>query len=87
MLGIDNVIFIAILAAKLPERQRNIARQLGLAIAVVSRVLLLMAISWVMHLTDPLFSLLGHTFTGKDLVVIIGGLFLLWQSTMRSITK
>jgi predicted tellurium resistance membrane protein TerC len=81
VLGIDNVIFIAILAGKLPERQRNIARRLGLAIAVIARVLLLLGISWVILLTQPLFTLGGREFTGKDTVVLVGGLFLLMQAT------
>uniref|UniRef100_A0A7C2K3D2 TerC family protein n=1 Tax=Schlesneria paludicola TaxID=360056 RepID=A0A7C2K3D2_9PLAN len=81
VLGIDNVIFIAILAGKLPESQRNLARQLGLALAVVSRIVLLLGINWVMKLNDPVVTALSHAFTGKDLVLLLGGLFLLGKST------
>jgi predicted tellurium resistance membrane protein TerC len=81
VLGIDNVIFIAILAGKLPEHQRDFARQLGLTVAVVSRILLLLCIGWVIMLKEPLFTLVGQQFTGKDLVLIFGGVFLLAKST------
>lgn len=81
VLGIDNIIFIAILAGKLPEHQRNTARRLGLAVAVISRVLLLLSISWVMKLKEPLFTLIGHEMTGKDLVLLFGGLFLMAKAT------
>uniref|UniRef100_A0A7C4LJK0 TerC family protein n=1 Tax=Schlesneria paludicola TaxID=360056 RepID=A0A7C4LJK0_9PLAN len=81
VLGIDNVIFIAILAGQLPERQRELARQLGLSIAVLSRIALLLGIGWVMQLTRPWFHLAGHEFTGKDVVLLLGGLFLLVQAT------
>ncbi len=81
VLGIDNIIFIAILAGKLPPEQRDRARQVGLLIAVISRILLLLGIGWVMKLKDPLFSLLDHEVTGKDLVMLIGGVFLLTKST------
>jgi len=81
VLGIDNVIFIAILAAKLPEKQRDFARQVGLGLAVLSRVGLLLCLGWVMRLKDPLFTLLHHEFTGKDLVLLFGGLFLIAKAT------
>jgi predicted tellurium resistance membrane protein TerC len=81
VLGIDNVIFIAILAGKLPEQQRNFARQLGLTVAVLSRIALLFSIGWVMKLKEPWLTLLGHAFTGKDLVLLFGGLFLLGKAT------
>ncbi len=81
VLGIDNIIFIAILAGKLPEHQRDRARQTGLLFAVISRVLLLLGIGVVMRLKDPLFAIAGHTVSWKDLVLLGGGLFLLGKST------
>jgi len=81
VLGIDNIIFISILAAKLPAAQQGRARTVGLAVAMVSRILLLLSITWVMRLTRPLFALFNHSFSGRDLILIIGGLFLLWKST------
>lgn len=81
VLGIDNVIFIAILCGRLPEKERDKARTLGLLLAVVSRILLVLAIGWVMTLTKGLFRMLGHEVTGKDLILIFGGLFLLYKGT------
>lgn len=81
VLGIDNIIFIAILVTRLPQHQRDKARVLGLALAMVTRILLLMSIFWVMKLTTPLFSVLGSEISGKDLILIGGGLFLIWKST------
>lgn len=81
VLGIDNIIFIAILVTRLPQNQRDKARVLGLALAMVTRILLLMSIFWVMKLTTPLFSVLGSEISGKDLILIGGGLFLIWKST------
>lgn len=81
VLGIDNVIFIAILAGKLPPEKRDFARQVGLTIAVVSRIMLLFGIGWVMKLKEPWLTLLHHEFTGKDLVLLFGGLFLLGKAT------
>lgn len=81
VLGIDNVIFIAILAGKLPESQRDAARRLGLTLAVVSRANLVLAIGWVMQLNQPLFKLFSTDFSGKDLILIFGGLFLLGKAT------
>jgi len=83
VLGIDNIIFIAILSAKLPVAVQNRARLIGLAIAMVTRVLLLLSITWIMRLTTPLFSLLGRDFSGRDLILIAGGLFLLAKSTLE----
>ncbi|GII95658.1 TerC family protein [Sinosporangium siamense] len=80
VLGIDNIIFISILAGKLPEHQRDRARKLGLAAALISRLLLLLALSWVVRLTQPLFEVLGHEISGRDLILIFGGLFLLAKS-------
>ncbi|MCB1275422.1 TerC family protein [Prosthecobacter sp.] len=81
VLGIDNIVFISILVDKLPEEQRQRGRFVGLALAMVTRILLLLSITWVMSLTTPLFELLDHKVTGKDLVLILGGLFLIYKST------
>ncbi|WP_456057731.1 TerC family protein [Campylobacter hominis] len=81
VLGIDNIIFIAILCGKLPVQQRAKARVLGLGLAMITRILLLLSIVWIMSLTKPLFSVFSQTFSGRDLVLITGGLFLLAKST------
>ena len=81
VLGIDNVIFISILSGKLPPEQRAKARYIGLGLALGIRILLLLSISWVIGLKEPLFALLGHPFSGKDLVLLIGGLFLIGKAT------
>lgn len=81
VLGIDNVIFISILAGKLPQGQQAKARQVGLALALVTRILLLCGIAWLASLTKPLFSLFSHPFSGRDLILMVGGLFLLAKST------
>ncbi len=81
VLGIDNIVFLSILVGKLPESQRNKTRQIGLALALIMRVLLLLSIKWVMGLTEPLFSVLSHTFSGRDLILLGGGLFLIGKST------
>jgi predicted tellurium resistance membrane protein TerC len=81
VLGIDNIVFISILASKLPAGQQARARQLGLAVAMVTRVLLLLSISWVIGLTEPLFSIIGLEISGRDLILLIGGLFLIYKST------
>ena len=81
VLGIDNVIFIAILAGKLPESQRDYARKMGLTLAVVSRAILVLAIGLVMQLNQPLFLVFGTGFSGKDIILILGGLFLLGKAT------
>ncbi len=83
VLGIDNIIFISILAGKLPEGQQAKARQTGLMLALVTRILLLASIAWMAKLTTPLFTLLGHGVSGRDLILILGGLFLLVKSTME----
>src|SRR5215207_5580581 len=80
VLGVDNVIFISILASKLPQDQQKRARSTGIMLAVITRVLLLLSLSWIIGLTEPLFSLVGFDFSGRDLVLIAGGLFLLWKS-------
>jgi predicted tellurium resistance membrane protein TerC len=81
VLGIDNIIFISILAGGLPVDQQERGRRLGLAGAFVSRMALLFSITWIMRLTAPLFSVLGHAVTGKDLILIFGGLFLIGKAT------
>ncbi len=83
ILGIDNVIFIAVLAGKLPPDKREKARTIGIAMAVITRVLLLLSISFLMRLTKPLVTLLGHDFSGKDLILLTGGLFLIAKSTFE----
>ncbi len=81
VLGVDNIIFISILAEKVAEERRAKARQIGLAMAMLTRIALLLSIVWVMGLTRTLFELLGHAFSGRDLILIAGGLFLLWKAT------
>ena len=81
MLGIDNIIFISILVDKLPERRREVARRLGLGMAMFMRIGLLLVLAWIIGLTAPLFSVLGQEISGRDLILIGGGLFLLWKST------
>jgi predicted tellurium resistance membrane protein TerC len=81
VLGIDNIVFISILADKLPAAQQGRARIIGLGLAMLTRILLLLSLTWVIGLTAPLFSVLGEEISGRDLVLIIGGLFLLAKST------
>ncbi|MBY0503685.1 MAG: TerC family protein [Bryobacteraceae bacterium] len=81
VLGIDNIVFITILAGKLPPRDQNRARQLGLAAAMVTRILLLLSISWIMSLTQPLFTIFDNGLSGRDLILLVGGMFLIWKST------
>jgi predicted tellurium resistance membrane protein TerC len=81
VLGIDNIIFISVLVARLPEHQRNLARRLGLGLAMIARLGLLFSISLVMRLTAPLFTVLNHAISGRDFILIIGGLFLLAKAT------
>src|SRR5512138_618025 len=81
VLGIDNIIFISILVDKLPPDRREVARKAGLFLAMFMRVGLLLILSWIVGLTAPLFELAGVEFAGRDLILIGGGLFLLWKST------
>ena len=81
VLGIDNIIFISILAGKLPREQQGRARTVGLAVAMISRLMLLASLNWIMHLTDPLFTVSGKAISGRDLILLVGGLFLMWKST------
>jgi len=83
VLGIDNIVFISILVGRLPEERRVLGYRLGLGLAMLMRILLLLAISWVMGLTRPLFSILGHVVSGRDLILIFGGLFLVAKSTVE----
>ncbi len=83
VLGIDNIIFISILAGKLPENQQKTGRQVGLLLAMVTRILLLFSIAWLTRLTAPLFTVLSYDISGRDLILIIGGLFLLGKSTFE----
>lgn len=87
VLGIDNVVFISILAGKLPAEQRRRARRLGLGMAMVMRILMLLGISWIVRLTAPLFTVLGEEISGRDLVLLVGGLFLLAKATYEIHTK
>jgi predicted tellurium resistance membrane protein TerC len=82
VLGVDNIIFISILAGRLPEHQRNLARRLGLAFAMVTRIGLLLSLAWIMTLTAPLFEIpvFGKPISGRDIILIGGGLFLIWKS-------
>lgn len=81
VLGIDNIIFISILVDKLPERSRELGRRLGLGLAMFMRIALLGLLSWLVGLTAPLFEVLGQVISGRDLILIAGGLFLLWKAT------
>jgi predicted tellurium resistance membrane protein TerC len=81
VLGIDNIVFISILVDKLPREQQALARRLGLFVAMFLRVGLLLVLAWIIGLTAPLFTVLGQEISGRDLILIAGGLFLLWKST------
>jgi predicted tellurium resistance membrane protein TerC len=81
VLGIDNIVFISILTGKLPPEQRGRGRRIGLALAMLMRIGLLFALSWVMRLTDPWFTLLGKALSGRDLILLGGGLFLIGKAT------
>ena len=83
VLGIDNIIFISILSGKLPAAQQRKARQVGLGLALITRILLLCGLAWMVKLTAPLFAVLGHGVSGRDLILIVGGLFLIGKATME----
>ena len=83
VLGIDNVIFISILVDKLPVRERELGRRIGLFLAMFMRIALLFLLTWIIGLTQPLFSVLAQEISGRDLILIAGGLFLLWKSTQE----
>lgn len=80
VLGIDNIIFISILVGRLPPEKRDLARRLGLGLAMGTRILLLLSLAWMMGLVEPWFTILNHEISGRDLILIGGGLFLLWKS-------
>ena len=81
VLGIDNIVFISILAGKLPASRQARARNVGLALAMITRVLLLLSLTWIMRLTAPLFAVWGRDISGRDLILLAGGVFLIWKST------
>ena len=81
VLGIDNIIFISILVDKLPLNKREIARRIGLFMAMFMRIGLLLVLSWIVGLVEPLLTLLGHEVSGRDAILLLGGLFLIWKST------
>ena len=83
VLGIDNIIFIAILASRLPVHQQQRARTIGLSIAMLTRIALLLSLTWIMRLTEPLFAVFGEEIPGRDLILLVGGLFLLAKSTIE----
>ena len=83
VLGIDNVIFISILAGRLPEDQRRRAQDVGLSLALITRLLLLASLAWVIGLTAPLFTVWSHEISGRDLILLLGGLFLLGKATFE----
>ena len=83
VLGIDNIVFISIVSSKLPEKQQPRARNLGLFLAMFTRVALLFSISWIINLTEPLFSVLGQEISGRDLILLVGGLFLIGKATQE----
>jgi len=87
VLGVDNVVFIAILTERLPARQQEAARRLGLTLALAIRIGLLFTISWMMGLTRPLFTVLDHALTGRDLILIVGGFFLVGKATWEIYDK
>jgi predicted tellurium resistance membrane protein TerC len=81
VLGIDNIVFISILAGKLPKEQQQKARRLGLALALITRVMLLLSLSWIMSLTAPIFTVLHQEISGRDIILLVGGLFLIYKAT------
>ncbi len=83
VLGIDNIVFIAIISNNLPEQIQSKARKIGLALAMITRIALLLAISWIMGLTAPLFTLFGFVVSGRDVILLLGGLFLIGKSTFE----
>jgi predicted tellurium resistance membrane protein TerC len=81
VLGVDNIVFISVLTSKLPAHQRQKGRLLGLGVAMVMRILLLLFLAWIVRLTEPIFTVFGNEISGRDLILIVGGLFLLAKST------
>src|SRR5919201_1725754 len=87
VLGVDNLVFIAVVSARLPAAQQPTARRAGLALALITRVLLLLTLSWIMGLTRPLFQVGGHGVSGRDLILLAGGLFLVAKATWEIFAK
>jgi len=87
VLGIDNIIFISIISSRLPKADQNRARKLGLGLAVLTRILLLLSLSWLVKLTAPLFTVMAKGVSGRDLILIVGGLFLMGKSTFEIHSK
>ena len=83
VLGVDNLVFIAILTGRLPAEQQSAARRIGLGLALIMRLGLLTVISWIMHLTEPVFTAFGQSFSWRDLILILGGLFLVYKGTVE----
>ncbi|MGH6884750.1 MAG: TerC family protein, partial [Geminicoccales bacterium] len=81
VLGIDNIVFISILVDRLPPERRDLARRIGLGLAMFMRIALLLLLAWIVGLTAPLFTLLGNAISGRDLILLAGGVFLLWKAT------
>jgi predicted tellurium resistance membrane protein TerC len=81
VLGIDNIVFISILAGKLPSDRQTRARTIGLALAMITRILLLLSLTWILRLTTPLFAVFGREVSGRDMILLAGGVFLIWKST------
>lgn len=81
VLGIDNIIFISIISDRLPADQRRKARTIGLSLAIITRLMLLLSLSWIMSLTDPIFTVFNQSISGRDIILILGGLFLIAKST------
>ena len=81
ILGIDNIIFISVIANRLPVEIREKVRRFGLIFALVTRILLLLSLSWVMGLTTPLFTMMEHSISGRDLILLLGGFFLIWKAS------
>ena len=84
VLGIDNLIFLSIVSGRLPKQQQALARQLGLALALLGRIALLFSLTWIIGLTEPVLSVLGFDLSWRDIVLIVGGLFLLVKGTMET---
>ena len=87
VLGIDNIVFISIIAGRLPEHQRKLGRQLGIILAMAARLGMLFGIAWIINLVEPLFSVFGNEISGRDLIMIAGGLFLLGKATQEIHSK
>jgi len=81
VLGIDNIVFISILVDRLPPERREFARRVGLGLAMFMRIALLLTLAWIIGLTEPLFAILGNEISGRDLILVAGGLFLIWKAT------